>query len=364
MKKVYLLFIAFLLTIVVTNAQTLVFEETFDDWADGVGIQNDENWIGVGNTNGWIANGNGLVIPPAGWRGGTQSGNPLSGWIPGEKVRITVDLGVDFSAEVGDPIEKRLKTRIFGNFGLTTNVDVTGGQNGTTASTYVESTLGFRFEQNQWTGNPVGSIPSGSLKFFPYFGSTNNTDAYIPGIEDMGANIQGLTADGVATADIPASNDLVSDVIRVSYYVMKEATAGEFTVDVVVENLTTSISQAKGPFTVLNTEIYNATDVYFTASTQNGGPFVFMDNVKLEKGIPLALGDDIKSGESKIFLVGNTLYVKDVESTMTQFKVYNLSGVAVAEGEFSGSSYSETLNLDKGVYMVKIGSKATKIMIQ
>ncbi|WP_066627237.1 T9SS type A sorting domain-containing protein [Labilibacter marinus] len=74
--------------------------------------------------------------------------------------------------------------------------------------------------------------------------------------------------------------------------------------------------------------------------------------------------DAIATAKGLVFVSGKTLYVKDVEAATSQVKVYNLSGVVVAEDEFVGSEYTKTLDLAKGLYIVKVGTQTTKVMVK
>ncbi|WP_066627233.1 T9SS type A sorting domain-containing protein [Labilibacter marinus] len=79
-------------------------------------------------------------------------------------------------------------------------------------------------------------------------------------------------------------------------------------------------------------------------------------------GLPLAISD-VNISNSKVICIGKTLYIDTEEVEQGIYTIYNLSGVLVAQGEFAGSDFTETLNIQKGIYIVKVGALATKIKV-
>jgi len=79
-----------------------------------------------------------------------------------------------------------------------------------------------------------------------------------------------------------------------------------------------------------------------------------------------SLPTDINSTKSvevgKVFTSGKTLFIQDVPR-VSSYEVYNLSGSLVSKGTFNGS-LTKTLSVSKGLYIVKVGSTTTKVMIQ
>ncbi len=83
-----------------------------------------------------------------------------------------------------------------------------------------------------------------------------------------------------------------------------------------------------------------------------------IDYIEWRSGVSTDLNDEIAA--DNISVIGNTLYVTDVE--VSTYKLYNLSGVLVTEGEVAGSSV--VLDAPKGLYIVKVGTTTKKVMIK
>lgn len=263
MKRFYTMLLA-CLVILSTQAQSLVFEETFEDWYSGKMIQWNDDWTSTSNTNGWSATGDGR-IQGFDWRGGIQTLNPYSNWAVGQSVVLTVDIDVQL---LDAPI---FDNRKFTLFGLVADGLNTNGQNNMAGETYNANTLGFEVQQSSWDDN--GSLPNGTMRVFSYFGASNAEALLID------ANKWGLDPNDIAAAGTP---DIQSDVIRITYTATKTAVQDIFSIDVMVENVDTGDSWVLRNTQVENSTIYSASDVYFTAASEFGGNCMFIGNVKIE----------------------------------------------------------------------------------
>ena len=417
------------------NGQTLVFEETFDDWYGGANpkqVQWDENWTSAGNTKGWFATGDGR-IQGVDWRGGIQKINPYSNWLVGQSVVITVDLDIQL---LDDPAFNNKK---FSVIGLTNDASNTDGQNGMPAGTYNANTLGFDIQQSNYTGEGVPApSPNGSIKVLGHFAASND-NAVILNAEEWGLDPNDEAGAGSA--------DIEGDMMQVKYIITKTATQDVFSVALMITNKGNMKSWEKDNINVTNNSIYAASNAYFTAASEAGGNCMFLNNVKMESmtiaetvamaKVNLDLGDisaivsnmdlpttqngvaiswqssnpaiiatdgtvvqPVSGGDAMVTLTatlevngesltkefvvtvkeatatsienvdtsikircsGNTLYIAGVEGT-TDYAVYNLSGSIIKKGSFTGS-LTEVLNVSKGLYIVKVGSATTKVMIQ
>ncbi|WP_066627235.1 T9SS type A sorting domain-containing protein [Labilibacter marinus] len=358
MKKIYTLITA-LVFVFSANSQTSVLEEDFNNtgtWYTDKQIQWDANWMGVSNNKGWIANGNGQIIG-FGWRGGTESATPLSSWAVDETVTITVNVSLDFTPDVipwapdpnPNPIDAKLVTRTMSIFGLTADITAGGGQNQTTASTHNANTLGFHVKFDAETGE------SGTMNFLSSFDGAV-ADGISVDAENIGLYLRGLTTPGVASGDLTAPHDLVGDNNTVIYQMTKTATSGEFSVALSVNG------SVVGPFTVTNSTIYDATDAYFTACSDDGGFYVSLDDFNIERNsIPLNATEAIIDN-SNIYVASNTLYINDTSAK--EYIIYNLSGSVIKQGQINGGQLIEPLPINKGLYIVKVGSKTQKIIVK
>jgi len=86
------------------------------------------------------------------------------------------------------------------------------------------------------------------------------------------------------------------------------------------------------------------------------------DYIELGTGIFTAINDDVKNDAGSLYVVGKTLFVNGIDNIET-YKVYNMSGSVVAQGIVDSPSYTTTLGLSKGIYIVKVGTIAEKIVV-
>jgi endo-beta-N-acetylglucosaminidase D len=69
-----------------------------------------------------------------------------------------------------------------------------------------------------------------------------------------------------------------------------------------------------------------------------------------------------EAGNNDIFISNKTLYVNNSDAASYQF--LNLAGVVVEKGLIVGNSFSKSMNLQAGTYIVKVGNKVSKVSLK
>lgn len=96
--------------------------------------------------------------------------------------------------------------------------------------------------------------------------------------------------------------------------------------------------------------------------TAAGGSIsIYLDNFSIKEAVGNAV-PMTEAGNNDIFISNKTLYVNNSDATSYQF--LNLAGVVVEKGLIVGNSFSKTMNLQAGTYIVKVGNKVSKVSLK
>lgn len=96
--------------------------------------------------------------------------------------------------------------------------------------------------------------------------------------------------------------------------------------------------------------------------TAAGGSIsIYLDNFSIKEAVGNAV-PMTEAGNNDIFISNKTLYVNNSDAASYQF--LNLAGVVVEKGLIVGNSFSKTMNLQAGTYIVKVGNKVSKVSLK
>ena len=96
--------------------------------------------------------------------------------------------------------------------------------------------------------------------------------------------------------------------------------------------------------------------------TAAGGSIsIYLDNFSIKEAVGNAV-PMTEAGNNDIFISNKTLYVNNSDAASYQF--LNLAGVVVEKGLIVGNSFSKSMNLQAGTYIVKVGNKVSKVSLK
>ncbi|MGC3977485.1 MAG: T9SS type A sorting domain-containing protein [Paludibacteraceae bacterium] len=202
------------------------------------------------------------------------------------------------------------------------------------------------------------TAPTGDAAIF----QNNSTRDNVFGFTNWGTNgtqdrgeftLTGLNPSNIYTFDFFGSRTSVSDN-RETLFTVTGATASSVALN--TSNNTSSICTASN----IHPDATGKITVTITAgpNNTNASLFFYLAAMRLTENIASAV-NHLQSDNVQLYYSNASVYVNNLSGNI---KIYNLTGKKIAEGTTNGGKFDVQLN--KGIYLVKIGSIARKMVVK
>lgn len=347
MKNNYLLVLFVFITSVASAQFNTIYETDFSTLNNGQNILLEKDadeiiWTGANQIWQNFTKREGGLQTESNWRGAHLSGKPVGAWAAGKSVKVTTEIIItDASIFDEELIFNDAETNRDLMFGITERQDHSSG------------------DTDRGDAPSYGGAVSIGFEIRDLYTTTGEMQIRLANLTN-----QLFVISAIANGDI----------IRFEYTATKMAEANTFSVMLDIIRNESKVSTLSGTFqqeiiynaspeiTVFNAYCkipYNAGGVS-NGTDENDG--LLWTSMKLEMGDTPTNVVDLDVIQSNVYVSNGVLYINNTDNT-PYYEIYDIRGSLVKSDFLLETLTQVPLNLNKGIYLVKLGNSTTKVVL-